>query len=27
LKQLASYISAVPGELKTVPESMIHKAK
>jgi len=27
LKQLASYISSLPGELKTVPDSMIHKAK
>jgi hypothetical protein len=24
LKTLASYISSVPGELKTVPESRIH---
>ena len=26
LKTLASYISSVPGELKTVPESRIHQA-
>ncbi|VTU40534.1 Cytochrome c4 precursor [Variovorax sp. PBS-H4] len=27
LKELASYISSLPGELKTVPESRIHHAK
>ncbi|WP_077000170.1 cytochrome c [Variovorax sp. KK3] len=27
LKDLASYISSLPGELKTVPESRIHHAK
>ena len=27
LKQLASYISSLPGELKTVPESRMHHAK
>ena len=27
LKELASYISSLPGELKTVPESRIHRAK
>jgi len=27
LKQLASYISSLPGELKTVPESRFHTAK
>jgi hypothetical protein len=26
LKTLASYISSVPGELKTVPESRLHHA-
>ncbi|RZL94042.1 MAG: cytochrome c4 [Variovorax sp.] len=27
MKQLASYISALPSELKTVPESRLHRAK
>lgn len=27
MKQLASYISALPGELKTVPESLLHRPK
>jgi len=27
MKQLASYISSLPGELKTVPESRFHRAK
>jgi len=27
LKELASYISSLPGEVKTVPESRIHRAK
>lgn len=27
LKELSSYISSLPGELKTVPESRIHRAK
>ena len=27
MKQLASYISSLPGELKTVPESLIHRPK
>ena len=27
IKELASYISSLPGELKTVPESMIHDPK
>lgn len=27
LKQMASYISSLPGELKTVPESLIHRPK
>jgi cytochrome c553 len=27
LKELANYISSLPGELKTVPESRIHRAK
>ena len=27
LKELASYISSLPGELKTVPESRLHHAK
>ncbi|GAA4349449.1 hypothetical protein GCM10023165_36180 [Variovorax defluvii] len=27
LKELASYVSSLPGELKTVPESRIHHAK
>ncbi|PZQ63351.1 MAG: cytochrome c4, partial [Variovorax paradoxus] len=27
LKELASYISTLPGELKTVPESRLHHAK
>jgi len=27
LKELASYISSLPGELKTVPESRVHHAK
>ena len=27
MKQLAGYISSLPGELKTVPESLIHRPK
>ena len=27
LKELASYISSLPGEMKTVPESRIHRAR
>ena len=27
LKELASYIGSLPGELKTVPESKLHHAR
>ena len=27
MKQLARYISSLPGELKTVPEPLIHRPK